>query len=438
MKMPEKLLFSPLKTITIALSGVALLMAGCGRGSPGSEASQKVELTYWTWVPNMDKVVELWNQKNPNIHVTVNKQDGGDATVTKLLTAIKAGSGAPDLVQAEFQKIPTLVAANALADISKAGANDAKSHFVDSVWSAVTLGGDAVYAIPQDTGPMMFYYREDIFQQYGLTVPKTWEEYAATAAKLHAADPTKYLGTFSANDPGWFAGLAQQAGASWWSVDGSAWGVAIDSAATQKVANFWGDLVQKGVIDNRPMYSPAWNAALNNGTQVGWISAVWGTGVLSGNAGTTAGKWKVAPLPQWDASKPVTGNWGGSTTAITSQSKHQEAATKFAVWLNTDPEAVKELIAQGGIYPAATEARQALATPGFFGNQPDFYAVAAEIARTVAPFTYGPNVNVAYSAYSDEFAKAAQSKTQGEFVRALAAMQQITVDDLKKSGFPVK
>lgn len=293
--MSEKLLLSPWKTITIALSGVALLMAGCGRGSPGSEASQKVELTYWTWVPNMDKVVELWNQKNPNIHVTVNKQDGGDATVTKLLTAIKAGSGAPDLVQAEFQKIPTLVAADALADISKAGANDAKSHFVDSVWSAVTLGGDAVYAIPQDTGPMMFYYREDIFQQYGLTVPKTWEEYAATAAKLHAADPTKYLGTFSANDPGWFAGLAQQAVASWWLVDGNAWGVAIDSAATQKVANFWGDLVQKGVIDNRPMYSPAWNAALNNGTQVGWISAVWGTESSPATPGRPPGNGKWRP-----------------------------------------------------------------------------------------------------------------------------------------------
>jgi multiple sugar transport system substrate-binding protein len=102
MKIPEKLLSSSLKTMTMALSGVAFLMAGCGRGGPGSEASQKVELTYWTWVPNMDKVVELWNQKNPNIHVTVNKEDGGDATVTKLLTAIKAGSGAPDLVQAEF------------------------------------------------------------------------------------------------------------------------------------------------------------------------------------------------------------------------------------------------------------------------------------------------------------------------------------------------
>ena len=53
-----------------------------------------MELTYWAWAPNMDKVVDIWNKKNPNIHVTVNKQDGGDPAVTKLLTAVKAGNGA--------------------------------------------------------------------------------------------------------------------------------------------------------------------------------------------------------------------------------------------------------------------------------------------------------------------------------------------------------
>ncbi len=117
------------RTATIAatvLSVAALTAAaGCSSGSssggtPGTGASQAaagpVKLTYWTWAPNMDKVVAIWNKAHPDITVTVNKQDGGDAAVTKLLTAIKAGSGAPDIMQAEYQKIPTLVSANALAD----------------------------------------------------------------------------------------------------------------------------------------------------------------------------------------------------------------------------------------------------------------------------------------------------------------------------------
>ncbi len=429
------------------LAAAAMLTAGCSGGSPASSSSapaanpdQKVELTYWAWAPNLDKVVEIWNQKNPNIHVTVNKQDGGDPAVTKLLTAVKAGSGAPDLIQAEYQKIPTLVAADALADLSKTSAQETRSHFPDGVWNSVTLGGDALYSIPQDTGPMVFYYRADVFEQLGLSVPKTWDEYAAAAKAVHAADPESYLGTFSSNDAGWFTGMTQQAGASWWGIDGDAWNVNIDKDPTRKVAGYWGGLVQDGVIDNKPMYTPEWNTALNTGKQLGWLSAAWGPGVLSGNAGATAGKWKAAPMPQWDASKPSTGNWGGSSTAVTTQSKNVDAAAKFATWLNTDTEAVKALVTETGIYPADSAAAEAALTeaPAFFSNQPDFYKVVGDAAKTVGSFTYGPNVNVAFNAYNDQFAKAAQAKQKSSFLEAVTSMQQVTVDDLKKTGFTVK
>ncbi|WP_104175553.1 ABC transporter substrate-binding protein [Arthrobacter sp. Y81] len=430
------------------LAAAAMLTAGCSGGagtgsaaeSAASDPNQKVELTYWAWAPNLDKVVDLWNQKNPNIHVTVNKQDGGDPAVTKLLTAVKAGSGAPDLIQAEYQKIPTLVAADALADLSKTSANDTKSHFPDGVWNSVTLGGEALYSVPQDTGPMVFYYRADVFDKLGLSVPKTWDEYAETAKAVHATDPEAYLGTFSSNDAGWFTGMAQQAGASWWGIDGDAWSVKVDEDPTQKVAGYWGGLVQDGVIDNKPMYTPEWNTALNTGKQVGWLSAAWGPGVLAGNAGATAGQWKAAPMPQWDAANPATGNWGGSSTAVTSQSKNVDAAAKFATWLNTDAEAVKALVTETGIYPAdSAGAESALTTaPEFFSNQPDFYKVVGEAAQNVGSFTYGPNVNVTFNAYNDQFAKAAQSKQKSAFLDAVKSMQQVTVDDLKKTGFTVK
>ncbi|MCU6481702.1 ABC transporter substrate-binding protein [Arthrobacter sp. A2-55] len=427
-----------------AVAAAALLTAGCSSGTvsdpAAANANQKVELTYWAWAPNLEKVVDIWNKANPNIHVTVNKQDGGDPAVTKLLTAIKAGSGAPDLIQAEYQKIPTLVAANALADLSATPAKETKGDFAAGVWNSVTLGGDALYAIPQDTGPMVFYYRADIFEKLGLAVPTTWDEYAADAKAIHKADPTAYLGTFSSNDAGWFTGMAQQAGASWWGIDGDAWSVKVDQEPTQKVAGYWGTLVQDGVIDNKPMYTPEWNTALNTGKQVGWLSAAWAPGVLAGNAGATAGKWKVAPMPQWDASKPSTGNWGGSSTAVTTQSKHLDAAAKFATWLNTDPAAVAALVNVAGIYPADTARAAASLTkaPAFFSNQPDFYKVIGEAAKGVGSFTYGPNVNVAFNAYNDQFAKAAQSKQKSAFLSAVTAMQDITVGDLKKSGFTVK
>lgn len=421
-------------------AATALLVSACsGGGTDDPAADGPVELTFWTWAPNMDKVVDLWNEQNPDIQVTVNKQDGGDPAVTKLLTAIKGGSGAPDVMQAEYQKIPTLVSADALADVSGEIGDDVAGQFPEGVWNAVTLGSDAVYAIPQDSGPMQFYYRADVFEELGLEVPTTWDEYAQVAEAIHTADPSRYLGTFSAADAGWFTGLAQQAGASWWGIDGEAWAVDVDDEATLQVAEYWGGLVESGVIDNKPMYTPEWNAALNDGGQVGWLSAIWAPGVLEGNAPDTAGLWRMAPMPQWDPADPATGNWGGSATAVTSQSKHPAQAAEFVTWLNTSQEAVDALVTEAGIYPANIPAQAGALTepPAFFADQADFWEIAAETAETASSFTYGPNVNVTYSAYNDEFGKATEARSQAAFTAAVEAMQTITVDDLESSGFTV-
>jgi multiple sugar transport system substrate-binding protein len=419
----------------------AVLAAGCGgSGSDAPESAPSsapaaegpVKLTYWTWVPNMDKIVAVWNNANPDIQVTVSKQAGGDDASAKFLTAAKAGNP-PDLVQAEYQHLPSFVAADAVADLSQL-VGDAKGEFSEGLWNLVTLGTDAVYGIPQDSGPMMLYYRADLFKKYGIEVPKTWDEYAEAARTVRKKDPKVYLGTFSSKDPGSFAGLAQQAGAQWWSISGESWKVAVNDAATLKVADYWGGLVKEGVIDDMPYFTPEWNKALNDGTLLTWPSAVWGPGVLDANAPKGKGKWAIAPLPQWNAGENVSGFWGGSSTAVAAGSKHKEQAAKFATWLNTDPEALALLVKEGAIYPASTKGQGVLTeAPAYFSGQPDFWQKANEIAGTARGFTFGPNVNVTYNAFKDAFDKAVQNKSS--FADAVTAMQDATIADMRKSGF---
>lgn len=384
-----------LGAVLAATLTATLTIGGCGSSEPagGSEAAAQspaapqgpVTLTYWTWAPNMDKIVEVWNKDHPDIQITVSKQAGGDDAAAKFLTSAKAGN-LPDLVQAEYQHLPSFIAADAVADL-KAETTAIKGEFGEGVWGLVTLGTEAVYAVPQDSGPMMLFYRKDLFDKYGLRVPKTWQEYGEAARTLR-----------------------------------------------KKVADFWGGLVKEGAIDDTPFFTPEWNKALNDGKLLTWPSAVWAPGVLSSNAPKAEGKWAVAPLLQWNAGESFSGFWGGSSVAASAKTPHKAAAARFATWPNTDPKALDLLVKEAAIYPAAAKAQSALGeAPAYFAGQPNFWQQAATVSAGARGFTFGPNVGVTYNAFKDGFDKALQDGTS--FSDAVQAMHEATVADMLKSGF---
>lgn len=424
------------------MGAAAALLAACGgsdetqsAAAPKGDPNAAAKLTFWTWTTNIDKVVAIWNKKNPTQQVTVSSLAQGEELLTKIVTAHRAGNP-PDLIHAEYQALPVLITNGVTADLTEF-ADSIKDAFTAGTWNLTSFGGKS-FAIPQDVGPMMLYYREDLFGQLGLDVPTTWDEFGAVAEKVRAKDSKRYLATFSSGDPGWFAGLSEQAGANWWVNDNGTWTVTINDAPTKKVASFWGDLVNAGTLSGKPMYTPEWNKAMSDGTLLAWPSAIWGAGVLEGVAPSTRGKWKMVAMPQWDAT-PATGYWGGSATAIAAKSKQQPQAQKFVKWLNTDPEALEALVSVSGVYPAATIGQSTPAldqAPKMMPNQPTFFADAATIAKTARGFSWAPNVNVTYSQYSDLFAKAIQSKS--DFAAAVDQLQAASVADLKKQGFQVK
>jgi multiple sugar transport system substrate-binding protein len=439
-------------TAAAALATGLLLLttAACAGGgsddsgkAPGQDSTAsngggkgKVTLTFWDWDPNIDKVVAKWNAGHPDIQVKLSNPAGGDQLVAKMITAHQAGNG-PDLAKVEYQSLPALVSKGVVADITEY-TKDTVAEYDDATLKSTVFQGK-VYGIPQDIAPLKLFYRADLFTKYGLTVPTTWDEFAATAKTVRGKAPKAYLTNFDAADPGWFTGLAQQAGANWWSTSGDTWKVDIADAPTRKVADYWQGLVRDGSIAKNPSFSPQWNKQMNDGTLLTWISGAWAPAQLGGIAPSTKGKWKVAPLPAWTAGDTATGIWGGSATTVTSDSKHPEEAAEFASWLNTDPAAVTEQVKQINVYPAATAGRSLPvldAAPAFFPNQPDFYAEVKKVAPSARSFPmWGPDVNVTFTGYTDGFAKALQ--TGGSFTDALTAMQDATVADMKTLGFTV-
>ena len=174
-----------------SLIGVALVimipLAACGGSSSSSGSSSTssgpVTLTYWGWISSLGKQVALFNQTHPTIHVNWVNVGAGSIEYDKLFTAIKANNE-PDVAEIEFQLLPTFETTGGLVDLAPYSAASVNDQFVPYTWSQVLLG-NSIYAIPQDSGPMGLWYRQDLFKKYHLPVPTTWAQYADDAAKLH-------------------------------------------------------------------------------------------------------------------------------------------------------------------------------------------------------------------------------------------------------------
>ncbi len=440
--------FAKAKVASMLLLSVLLLggLAACSGGSGptagptggGGETSSGgvVNLTLWSWVTGVDKAVALFNQTHPNIHVTLANVGGGTTEYNKLYTAIKANNE-PDLAQVEYQLVPTFETTGALVDMSRYGANAVKNQFVPWTWSQVSLG-DSVYAIPQDTGPLVLYYRADLFQKYNLPVPTTWAQYADDAAKLHAADPNAYLTDFPPRDPGWFNGLVWQAGGQMFSINGQSWKVDINNPEAQKVATYWQGLLSKGLLKTEPDFSDAWYHDLANGSIATWISAAWGAGTIEPNAPQTAGEWRVAPIPQWQAGQYANGNWGGSTTVVFNDTKHPKEATEFATWFNTNLQSVEYMIKGNAIYPADLAALKSPLVNGpqsFFGGQNVGALFQTASKHVNVNYQWGPTINQVYDDLSDDFTAA--TNNQGTLNDQLNAVQQSTIIFMQSQGFNV-
>ena len=316
-------------TSSASASASATVLAG-GK----SCSSSATPVMFWAWVPGISRAVTEFNKTHPDICVTLEDPGAGGAEYTLLNNAMKAGSGAPDVAEMEFDEIPSFIIQKYVVNLVPYGANNYKSKFTPWAWDEVSQGG-AVYAIPGDAGPMAFYYNTKLLAQYHITPPTTWAEFAADAAKLHKANPSAYMTNFSAIDLQWVMSLMAQDNAWPFAYSGGS-NVTINWTGPKQMAfaSYWQNLLSAHEVNATTDVSATSFADLDKGIDASWLSSAWGPSYFAPDAKSSLGDWRAAALPQWTAGANVAANWGGSTYPVFTQSKHPKEAAEFSEWLN--------------------------------------------------------------------------------------------------------
>jgi multiple sugar transport system substrate-binding protein len=421
-----------------AVASLSMLATACGGGSSaagtGKDSSGKpVTITYWSWMPGTEETAKAFNKTHKDVQVTFSLiPAGGSGGYDKLAKGVKAGN-APDVVNVEYQAVPDLVTQGLLKDQSDLLGRTVKDNFPQSVQDLVTLGGKT-WTTPYDVAPQIFYYRSDLFKKYGIEVPTTWAGFKTAAAKVKKADSKAHIAAFWGDDVATWGGLVQQAGGTWYGTSGDAWKVDMTNAATQKVASYWKGMVKDDLVVNQTGWTPEWTKGLTDGTTLGYISAAWGAGGLKTTVPKESGKWSAAPIPNWGTA--ASGSVGGSSFAISKDSKKADAAAEFITWATTTTAGVKARMSLGtsSALPADPKLRdtaKASFDTAFFGGQ-DLYSLAgAQVDTIQAGWIWSPVHNTTSQTLVTELGKA---KTTGDFYAAFEAGQKAAEKQVTERG----
>jgi lactose/L-arabinose transport system substrate-binding protein len=335
--------------------------------APTTAAKPSGNIVVWMQEANQDQIEQTilddFQAEYPDITVEFVNYSPQESW-NQLSLAIQGGTGAADVVLGETQAVGRILDLGGLTDLTELIAPYRDN--INAPMLDFSTKDGKVYAATWDVGPVMLYYRRDIFEAAGLpTDPNevnelvsTWDKFLGVCQTILDETGLPCFASNKANNYGTvYTNMLWQQGLGFYSDDGT---VTIDSpenvATLEKLGEFW----DAGVVSEDLEWTDGWYAALNappddpNVKAVATIPiAAWMGGFLKNwAAADRSGDWGVVETPAFAEGQPRSANQGGSTFVIPEQSQNKEAAWAFIEYIIGREESQIEIFKYGDIFPA--------------------------------------------------------------------------------------
>lgn len=346
----------------LAAAGLVLpgLLEACGGNT--SSASQALNVSYQTNVSPMRDLQALFNgykQQYGTAITYLQEPAVFSDTVQKLTTYLSSGYTGLDVLWIDDFMTATFSNANWLAPLDSAIAANDFSAVAPAQLKLSTYNGHH-YRLPANFGTVMFYYRKDLFDKAGLSVPTTWDEVISAGQQL-----TKQ-GVYG-------IGLAGRNGSgelfnemTYWMGQAGASPLHMDTTGSRQALQFVYDLIHRYKIAPPDTATAGYTNLLTsfqNGLLAMWIC--WDGFYNSIKTAPPFANFQigVAHPPKGPVDNgTIIANWGW---AISKYSKNQAAAAKFIEYVTS--QSSEMTLAKTGNTPARTDA---LSNPGLAQSLP--------------------------------------------------------------------
>ena len=295
----------------------------------------------------MQELSSVFEEKNPDIKLNwVILEE--NSLRQRITTDISTNSGQFDVMTIGLMEAPMWGERNWLHAMEDFPASYEFDDLIDSVRDGLSYGGKQ-YALPFYAESQMLFYRKDLFEKAGLTMPEapTWDDVERFAATLH--DPANGMyGIAMRGKPGWgesggqITPMAYSYGARWFDMD---WKPQFDTPQFKEALAKYTGMVKKYCPPGST--SNGFNECLMvfaSGKAAMWSDATIAAAFLADpDQSSVIGKVGYARQPYGKYKKGCNYLWSWAL-AIPSSSKNKEAAQKFIMWA-TSPEYI-QLVAE--------------------------------------------------------------------------------------------
>lgn len=370
------------------------------------ESSQVAELegdiTFWhsfTQGPRLEVIqaaADTFMQENPKVNITIETFSWGDF-YTKWTTGLASGN-VPDMSTALPGHVVEMMDADALVPVGDLINSIGEDRFAAATLAEGIKDGEN-YSLPLYSHAQVMWYRKDLLDAAGLSVPKTWKEFAE-AAKVLTKD-----GVYGSSFPCGSGDLmgtrflnfyVRSAGESLLTDDLKA---NLTSDVAVEGINFWLDIykncspkdsVNYAVLDQATLFYQGKTAFdFNSGFQIGGVET---------NSPDLADQIACAPIPKVNENDPDNGiETSNIPMVIWANSKYPEICKAFMKSLYEEETYVKFLEATPvGMLPsitgiADTDAYKANATVQKYSEAVE--VISGAMAKgTAIGFEHGPSV----------------------------------------------
>lgn len=404
-----------LKLLSIILS--CILMFSCGDNTakqivddlPKIDENTETEITVWAWNVAAKALVETaksFNEKYPKIKVNVQEYGLAQNVYERYSVILSSGVGVPDVIQIESDYIQTYAETYPQYFFDMRGYVDIEGKVDPSKISTSYDSEGKLVSIPWDSGPVVMFYREDLFNQAKIDINSiiTFEDYIAAGKKLNETFPNITMtGLPFTQDENLFRCLLVANKSYYLNSKGE---ITVASSKAIETLEMIKRLIDEGIAKN----TVNWDGGIianKNSEIASWIIGGWWGGTIKDQMPEMKGKWKIMPIPAFAEGVRASSSGGAGLSITASEPIKQAAALEFIKesLMNVDNQLMMyEKFSLFPSYLPAYDDERFLKSDDYFGD--DFNKILADVTKEIPNVIYASEdfaeiKNTVVSVYED-------------------------------------